>query len=72
MKSQLESGTAPDPEFYSAIIRRLPVHKAKAQLRDIHSSLKARSLASGEAKLDIPAAMGWREEVRLSFIETKT
>lgn len=64
LQLQLETGTAPDPEFYSAILRRLFLHKAKARLRDIQASLRARSKASGEQKLDLPAAMGWRDEVR--------
>ena len=64
LQSQLDSGTAPDPEFHSAILRRMVLHKAKARLRDIHSSLLHRSIAAGERKLDVPTAMGWRDEVR--------
>lgn len=63
LKYQLETRTAPDPEFYSAILRRLVLHKAKARLREMHATLRAQSLAAAEAGLDVPASLGWRQEV---------
>lgn len=63
ISADLEAGTAPDPEFYSAILRRMVLHKAKARLRELHSTLLARSHLQKPNATDIPKAMGWREEV---------
>ncbi len=63
IKADLEAGTAPDPEFYSAILRRMILHKAKARLRELHTILKARSKSREINEVNLPKAMGWREEV---------
>jgi hypothetical protein len=64
IKDNLESGDLADPEFHSAILRRMVLHKARARLRELHAALRARSLAQADQKTDVPKAMGWREEVR--------
>ena len=68
ISADLEAGTAPDPEFYSAILRRMVLHKARARLREIHSALLARSKMGVVTDADVPKAMGWREEVSFSKI----
>ena len=64
IKSSLETGDLPDPEFHAAVLRRMVLHKARARLRELHGTLKARSLAFGDRRAEVPKAMGWREEVR--------
>ena len=63
IKADLEAETAPDPEFYSAILRRMVLHKAKARLRELHSILRGRSKSSQINEASVAKAMGWREEV---------
>ena len=62
--ADLEAGSAPDPEFYSAILRRMILHKAKARLRELHSTLLSRSKLQKLNDTNVPKAMGWRDEVR--------
>lgn len=63
IQADLDTGTAPDPEFYSAILRRMVLHKAKARLRELHAILQARSKSEAINEANVPKAMGWREEV---------
>lgn len=37
IQAQLDSGTAADPEYWQAVLKRLALHKAKARLREIHA-----------------------------------
>lgn len=37
IQEQLDSGTAADPEYWQAVLKRLALHKAKARLREIHT-----------------------------------
>lgn len=37
IQEQLDSGTAADPEYWQAVLKRLALHKAKARLREIHA-----------------------------------
>jgi len=37
IQEQLDSGTAADPEYWQAVLKRLVLHKAKARLREIHA-----------------------------------
>ena len=37
IQEQLDSGAAADPEYWSAVLARLAVHKARAQLREMHA-----------------------------------
>lgn len=64
ISADLEAGTAPDPEFYSAILRRMVLHKARARLREIHSEVFSQSKSRKLNELDVAKAMGWRDEVR--------
>lgn len=63
IRGSLESGDLPDPEFHSAVLRRMVLHKARARLRELHASLRARSLVHEDRRADVPKAMGWGEEV---------
>ena len=65
IKADLEAETAPDPEFFSAILRRMILHKAKARLRELHSILVSRGKSRQINETNVPKAMGWREEVTL-------
>ncbi|CAK0785772.1 hypothetical protein CVIRNUC_008983 [Coccomyxa viridis] len=63
IEKELESGTAADPEFMSAVLKRLTLHKAKARLKEIHQGLLAkhaeRIIATQDPSMDIRKAMGW-------------
>ena len=63
IEKELESGTAADPEFMSAVLKRLTLHKAKARLKEIHHGLLAkhaeRIIATQDPSMDIRKAMGW-------------
>lgn len=51
-----------DPEYYSAVLRRLRVEKGRAVLREIHSGLLQRSLDAmmvAQDPANIAEAMGW-------------
>ncbi len=37
IQDTLDSGTAADPEYWAAVLKRVSVHKAKARLREIHA-----------------------------------
>lgn len=65
IRADLEAETAADPEFHSAVLRRLVLFKAKARLRELHAMLRSRSKSAQINKADVPKAMGWREEVNL-------
>ena len=69
IEKELKSGTAADPEFMSAVLKRLTLHKAKARLKEIHHGLLAkhaeRIIATQDPNMDIRKAMGWHvDEVR--------
>ena len=63
IRADLEAETAPDPEFYSAILRRMILHKAKARLKELHGILRSRSKSQQMNEANVQKAMGWREEV---------
>lgn len=65
LKKELESGGAQDPEFNAAVLKRLAPHKARAELRDIHSMLLSRQRTQGAGKAPGLQRSGWRDEVRL-------
>ena len=65
LKKELESGGAQDPEFNAAVLKRLAPHKARAELRDIHSMLLSRQRTQGTGKAPGLQRSGWRDEVRL-------
>ena len=72
IEKELESGTAADPEFMSAVLKRLTLHKAKARLKEIHQGLLAkhaeRIIATQDPSMDIRKAMGWHiDEVGSMF-----
>ena len=64
IQQELDNGTAADPEFMSAVLKRLTLHKAKARLKDIHQGLMAkhaeRIIATQDPSMDIRKAMGWQ------------
>ena len=51
---QLQTGRAQDPEFASAVLKRIAPHKARAELREIHSMLRSRHPRSHATQ-----ATGW-------------
>lgn len=70
IQQELENGMAADPEFMSAVLKRLTLHKAKARLKEIHQGLLAkhaqRIIAMQDPSMDIRKAMGWNvDEVRI-------
>jgi len=72
IQQELDHGTAADPEFMSAVLRRLTLHKAKARLKEIHQGLMAkhaeRIIATQDPSMDIRKAMGWNvDEVRSAY-----
>lgn len=66
LKSELESGRAQDPEFKSAVLKRIAPHKARAELQEIHSMLRSRQLANGKSGAKQSERSGWRGEVKNS------
>ena len=77
IQQELDSGTAADPEFMSAVLKRLTLHKAKARLKDIHAGLMAkhaeRIIATQDPSMDIRKAMGWQvDEVGLTELWIRT
>lgn len=62
IQAQLDSGTAADPEYWQAVLKRLALHKAKARLREIHADMMQQHLAKMMADVDVPGAMGWGAE----------
>ena len=72
IQQELDHGTAADPEFMSAVLRRLTLHKAKARLKEIHQGLMAkhaeRIIATQDPSMDIRKAMGWNvDEVQSAY-----
>lgn len=71
IQRELDNGTAADPEFMSAVLKRLVLHKAKARLKEIHQGLMAkhaeRIIATQDPSMDVRKAMGWQiDEVGLA------
>lgn len=62
-KDQLETGRAQDPEFSSAVLKRIAPHKRRAELREIHSMLVSRQLVNGKKGAKQGTRTGWRDEV---------
>ncbi len=64
IQRELDNGTAADPEFMSAVLKRLTLHKAKARLKEIHQGLMAkhaeRIIATQDPSMDVRKAMGWQ------------
>lgn len=64
IQRELDSGEAADPEFMSAVLKRLMLHKAKARLKEIHQGLMAkhaeRIIATQDPSMDVRKAMGWQ------------
>jgi len=58
IKDQLESGEAADPEYWTAVLRRLEIYKARAVLREFHAQLMQRHLDRVMAQGgDVPRAL---------------
>ncbi|PRW50888.1 cactin isoform A [Chlorella sorokiniana] len=62
IQEQLDSGTAADPEYWQAVLKRLALHKAKARLREIHGDILQQHLARMMARPNVAEAMGWGED----------
>ena len=65
IEQQLQSGEAADPEFSSAILKRLHIHKAKAKLREIHSDLLQQHLDRSQLvgdDINVAKEMGWGDK----------
>ena len=61
----MQSGEAADPEFSTAILKRLHIHKAKAKLREIHSDLLQQHLDRTQLigdDVNVAKEMGWGDE----------
>ena len=77
IQRELEQGTAADPEFMAAVLKRLTPHKAKARLKEIHQGLLAkhaqRVIATQDPSMDIRKAMGWNiDEVRSTLLVSRS
>ncbi|KAI7846452.1 hypothetical protein COHA_000063 [Chlorella ohadii] len=62
IQEQLDSGTAADPEYWQAVLKRLALHKAKARLREIHGDILQQHLARMMARPNVAEQMGWGDE----------
>lgn len=54
---QLDSGEAADPEYWSAVLRRLEIYKARAVLREFHHDVMQRHLDKVMKGADVPKAL---------------
>lgn len=54
---QLESGDAADPDYWTAVLRRLDLYKAKSLLREFHANIMEQELEKMRQGIDVPKAL---------------
>ena len=70
IQQQLDSGEAADPEYWSAVLRRLEIYKSRAVLREFHHNVMERHLEKVMKGADVPKTLvGGKDRLAQARVE---